>query len=110
MIKLPVDRHAARSSRLISVSILLALGAFFTVIPFFTPEDQVQSTKGYEQTVSADASSPCVPEDQAVGIAGGDPHGFHVFSRDEQLDRQRTLCASATATIRTNEAERVKPR
>ena len=100
MTRLPLDRHSVRGTRLVSVSILVALGTFFTATALLMPEDQAHLTHKYEQAVAADASSPCVPEDQAIGLAGGDPHGFHVFSRDEQLDRQRTLCASATAKMR----------
>jgi hypothetical protein len=86
-----IDRHAVSGARPACVCILLGFVGLIFAAALHEPSRAESQAVIEPAALAADAlvSSQCIPHDGSVGTEGGDPYGFYVFSRDQDLALHR---------------------
>src|SRR5687768_5099440 len=93
-----IDRHAAWGARPASVFVLLGLSLPVGAGATLGPDRSDQKADFNPAAIAGTfAVSPCLPHDAALGNAGGDPYGFYVFNREDDLARERAQCGPVLA-------------
>jgi hypothetical protein len=96
-----IDRHAAWAARPASIFILLGFGVLVGAGAILAPNpaepDVALVALDPAAITGTFVFSPCRPHDAAIGHAGGDPYGFYVFNREDDLAGERARCSPVLA-------------
>ncbi len=101
-----IDRHAAWAARPASIFVLLGFGMLVGAGAILAPNVAEPETALNPALITGTfVVSPCLPHDAALGTAGGNPYGFYVFSREDDLAGERARCGPVLAQERSAEQQ-----